>query len=34
MTYTFHLKGKLILEAVNDSWAVGDVIMPGSVQTN
>lgn len=30
----FILKGKLILEAVNDSWAVGDVIMPGSVQTN
>lgn len=30
----FILKGKLILEAVSDSWAVGDVIMPGSVQTN
>lgn len=30
----FILKGKFILEAVNDSWTVGDVIMPGSVQTN
>ena len=30
----FILKGKLRLEEVNDSWTVGDVIMPGSVQTN